>query len=77
MTYANNNTGIVSLTERDTQIATLTAEVERLREALTGVLSWAELAAGNDDDLTQHEAWDERRTIEIARAALQPEEGEK
>ena len=57
------------------QIAILTGEVERLREALRGVLSWAEYIAGDGSNLTEHEIWEELHTIELARAALQPKEG--
>ena len=58
------------------QIASLTAENEKLSEALRGVLSWAEYTAGDGYNLTEHEIWEERHTIELARAALQPKEGE-
>lgn len=58
------------------QIASLTAENEKLNEALRGVLSWAEYIAGDGCNLTAHEVWEELHTIELARAALQPKEGE-
>ena len=64
------------IAERDAQIASLTEEVERMREALSGVLSWAEYIAGDGSNLTAHEIWEELHTIELARAALQPKEGE-
>ena len=64
------------IAERDAQIASLTEEVERMREALRGVLSWAEYIAGDGSNLTAHEIWEELHTIELARAALQPKEGE-
>ena len=57
------------------QIASLTAENERLREALKGVLSWAEPIAGDASNLTEQEILWELRTVELARAALQPKEG--
>jgi hypothetical protein len=58
------------------QIASLTAENERLREALHFVLSWAEPIAGDGSNLTEYEIWEELHSIELARAALQPKEGE-
>ncbi len=57
------------------QIASLTGENEKLSEALRGVLSWAEYIAGDGSNLTEHEIWEELHTIELARAALQPKEG--
>lgn len=62
------------IAERDAQIASLTGENEKLSEALRGVLSWAEYIAGDGSNLTEHEIWEELHTIELARAALQPEE---
>jgi hypothetical protein len=55
-------------------IASQAAEIERLDEALRGVLSWAEYIAGDGSNLTAHEVWEELHTIELARAALQPKE---
>jgi hypothetical protein len=62
--------------KRDVQIASLTAEVERLRAALHFVLSWAGPIAGDGSNLTEYEIWEELHSIELARAALQPKEGE-
>lgn len=56
------------------QIASLTGENERLREALHFVLSWAEPIAGDGSNLTEYEIWEELHSIELARAALQPKE---
>ena len=64
------------IAERDAQIASLTAEVKRLRDALHFVLSWAEPIAGDGSNLTEYEIWEELHSIELARAALQPKEGE-
>jgi hypothetical protein len=64
------------IAERNATIASQAAEIDRLDEALRGVLSWAEYIAGDGSNLTAHEVWEELHTIELARAALQPKEGE-
>ena len=67
----------VEILKRDAQIASLTAENERLRDALHFVLSWAEPIAGDGSNLTEYEILEELHSIELARAALQPKEGEQ
>ena len=67
----------VEIQKRDAQIASLTAENERLRDALHFVLSWAEPIAGDGSNLTEYEILEELHSIELARAALQPKEGEQ
>ena len=58
------------------QIAGLTERNEKLSDALHFVLSWAEPIAGDGSNLTEYEIWEELHSIELARAALQPKEGE-
>lgn len=51
-------------------LAARDAEIEQLRDALRGVLSWAEYIAGDGSNLTAHEVWEELHTIEMAHEAL-------
>jgi hypothetical protein len=69
-------TTFMTVEQLQATIASQAAQIERLDEALRGVLSWAEHIAGDGSNLTEHEIWEELHTIELARAALQPKEGE-
>jgi len=52
------------------------AQIERLEHAINRLLAWCESEAGNGSNLSDEQVEDELESIELARAALQPKDGE-